>query len=76
MTLVLHGLVLRRLSCDFYGWLVLLSHPLSAGVFGDEGDANEHLEKGKKLLMEGNLSEALMHYSMAVGALRVTLIVG
>ena len=55
------------------GLLALPPHLLSAAVFGEEGDVNEHLEKGKKLLMEGNLSEALMHYSMAVGALRVTL---
>ena len=65
-------MVLRRLSCDLPGWLALLPHSSCAGVFGDEGDVNEHLEKGKKLLMEGNLSEALMHYSMAVGTLPVT----
>lgn len=50
------------------------SPPLGcAGVSCDEGDVKKHLEQGKKLLSEGNLSEALMHYSMAVGASSLTI---
>ncbi len=36
-------------------------------VLSDEGDVQNHLELGKKFLQEGQLSEALMHYSAACG---------
>lgn len=36
-------------------------------VLGDQIDVNTHLELGKKFLQEGQLSEALTHYSAACG---------
>ena len=41
----------------------IMLYKLLSGVFGETID---HLEMGKKLLQEGNLPEALKHYSMAV----------
>jgi hypothetical protein len=40
---------------------------ISITVLGDVMDVNTHLELGKKFLQDGQLSEALMHYSAACG---------
>ena len=44
-------------------WLL----PLSIAVLGDETSVDQHLELGKKFLQEGQLSDALYHYSAAIG---------
>ena len=36
-------------------------------MFADTVAVEKHLELGKKFLQEGQLSDALMHYSAAVG---------
>lgn len=36
-------------------------------VIGDQNEVEKHLAEGKKLLQEGQLSEALYHYAAAVG---------
>lgn len=36
-------------------------------MLGDKVDVENHLELGKKFLQDGELSEALMHYSAACG---------
>ncbi len=40
---------------------------IGTGVLGDKADIDKHLQLGKKNLQEGQLSEALFHYSAAVG---------
>ena len=47
-------------------WLL----PLSIAVLGDETSVDQHLELGKKFLQEGQLSDALHHYSAAIGMAR------
>ena len=44
----------------------IISSPV---VMGDQREVEKHLEDGKRLLQEGQLSEAVYHYSAAVGEL-------
>ena len=39
-------------------------------VVGDQSEVEKHLAEGKKLLQEGQLSDALYHYAAAVGKCR------
>ena len=39
----------------------------STAVLGDQTSVEQHLELGKKYLQEGQLSDALHHYSAAIG---------
>jgi len=43
--------------------------PWPPGVLGDKAEVESHLAQGKKYLQEGQLNEALQHYSSAVGML-------
>ena len=36
-------------------------------VMGDPSEVDKHLAEGKRLLQEGQLSDALYHYAAAVG---------
>ena len=40
---------------------------ISISVLSDKIDVGTHLELGKKFLQEGQLSDALLHYSAACG---------
>ena len=40
---------------------------MAAVVLGDQSEVEKHLAEGKKLLQEGQLSDALHHYTAAVG---------
>lgn len=51
-------------------YLFVTKHTLNCtntAVFADQGEIDKHLQLGKKYLQEGQLSEALFHYSAAVG---------
>ena len=44
-----------------------------AVVLGDQSEVEKHLAEGKRLLQEGQLSDALYHYAAAVGEFQCTL---
>ena len=45
----------------------ILTPSLSLAVLGDQAGVDHHLALGKKFLQEGQLSDALHHYSAAIG---------
>ena len=45
----------------------LIPSSMAAVVLGDQSEVEKHLAEGKKLLQEGQLSDALHHYTAAVG---------
>ena len=45
----------------------MVKHVHLSLVLSDTVDIENHLELGKKFLQDGQLSEALMHYSAACG---------
>ena len=47
--------------------LLFKCHCIALAVLGGNGEVENHLQLGKKYLQEGQLSEALYHYSAAVG---------
>jgi DnaJ family protein C protein 3 len=59
---------------SYFFILVSLSDLFIFGAVGDtSADVNEHLEKGKRLLATGQLSDALTHFHAAIGMKKYTV---
>lgn len=46
---------------------LILYYHWTAVVMGGQSEVEKHLSEGKRLLQEGQLSDALYHYAAAVG---------